>query len=304
MRNYFTKKGYKFLMLLCTGMVFLNLSAAVAAESTTSSASQAEGQDEENLAELNKQLNNPVSSVWSLSFQNNFTFLEGRLTDNTKEFYNLNFQPALPFRLTKDWNLIARPVFPFFASRDVYDPLTRTFDGKSGIGDIALLTLLSPAKVGKFLWGVGPTFVFPTASPDKLGSEKWQTGPAAVGLYLGEKWIFGLFPQHWWSVGGSGRRNVSVTNIQYFIWHLLPENWQVGMGPNITINWKASGGNAYTVPIGFGVGKLIKFRKLPVKFALEAQYSVVRPDDLGTQWNIRFTVTPVIPPLIKNVLIR
>jgi hypothetical protein len=31
--------------------------------------------------ELNKQLNNPVSSVWSLNFQNNFQFFEGRLAD-------------------------------------------------------------------------------------------------------------------------------------------------------------------------------------------------------------------------------
>jgi hypothetical protein len=62
---------------------------------------------------------------------------------------------------------------------------------------------------------------------------------------------------------------------------------KVGMSPNIMVNWKASGGNAYTVPIGFGVGKLFKFGKLPVKLGLEAQYSVVRPDDLGTQWNIR-----------------
>jgi hypothetical protein len=50
-------------------------------------------------------------------------------------------------------------------------------------------------------------------------------------------------------------------------------------------------------------GKLIVFGKLLVKLGLEAQYSVVRPDDLGMQWNIRFIVTPVIPPLIKNVLI-
>jgi hypothetical protein len=249
MRNYFTNKGYKFFILIAISLASLSIYALGAAEITTSNAPQAGEQDEQNLAELNKQLNNPVSSVWSLQFQNNFTFLEGRLTDNTKEFYNLNFQPALPFRLTKDWNLIVRPVFPLFASRDVYNPLTGTFDGKSGIGDIALLTLLSPAKASKFLWGVGPTFIFPTASPDELGSKKWQMGPAVVGLYLGEKWILGLFPQHWWSVGGSGRQNVSVTNIQYFIYRLLPENWQVGMSPNITVNWKASGGNAYSLSL-------------------------------------------------------
>ena len=33
MKSYSTKKGYKFLVLLCTGIAFLNLSAAVAVES-------------------------------------------------------------------------------------------------------------------------------------------------------------------------------------------------------------------------------------------------------------------------------
>jgi hypothetical protein len=45
------------------------------------------------------------------------------------------------------------------------------------------------------------------------------------------------------------------------------------------------------------------FGKLPVKLGLKVQYRIVRPDDLGMKWNMWFTVTPLIPPLIKNVLI-
>ncbi|MHC4694635.1 MAG: hypothetical protein ACYS67_17990 [Planctomycetota bacterium] len=33
----------------------------------------------------------------------------------------------------------------------------------------------------------------------------------------------------------------------------------------------------------------------PVKLRLEAHYSVIRPDDCGSEWVIRLQMTPVIP---------
>ena len=69
--------------------------------------------------ELNRQLNNPVSSVWSMVFQNNYTQLKNDTGDlpgwdegDDKWYYNLNFQPVLPLPLTSKWNLINRPVIP------------------------------------------------------------------------------------------------------------------------------------------------------------------------------------------------
>ncbi len=39
-------------------------------------------------------------------------------------------------------------------------------------------------------------------------------------------------------------------------------------------------------------------KKVPVKFGIEGQYSVVRPDAYGQDWNIRFVVAPIIPSLL------
>jgi hypothetical protein len=33
----------------------------------------------------------------------------------------------------------------------------------------------------------------------------------------------------------------------------------------------------------------------PVKLRFEPQYSVIRPDDVGAEWNFRIQITPVIP---------
>jgi len=288
-------------------VLFMSVSWAVSAEAQSSATPSAEARGAMSAEELNRQLNNPVSSVWSMVFQNNYTRLKSGSQDvpgwdegDDKWFYNLNFQPVLPLPLTRDWNLINRPVFPTFADRPVLE--SDGFDETGGLGDIGLVSLLSPAKTaGGFLWGVGPSFIFPTASKDELGQEKWQAGPAAVGLHLGKEWIFGAFPQHWWSFAGNDdRKSTSQTNIQYFIWRLLPDQWQIGMAPNITIDWKADDDDKLTLPVGLGVGKLFKIGGLPIKFILEGQYAVISPDDFGQEWNIRFTVTPVLPSLIKD----
>jgi len=58
------------------------------------------------------------------------------------------------------------------------------------------------------------------------------------------------------------------------------------------------------LPIGLQVGKLVKLGRLPVKFTLKVDYSLVKPDVFSQRWDIRFQVTPVIPSLLKEVLFK
>jgi hypothetical protein len=64
--------------------------------------------------ELAKQLANPIASLISVPFQNNFEFKLG--PDNDGFRYTLNFQPVIPFSLNKDWNLITRTIVPIIES--------------------------------------------------------------------------------------------------------------------------------------------------------------------------------------------
>jgi len=66
------------------------------------------------------------------------------------------------------------------------------------------------------------------------------------------------------------------------------------MGPTISINWEAEEGNRVTFPIGLGITKTIRLGGTPIKMRIEPQYSIIKPDDYGTEWNIRFQFTPVI----------
>lgn len=250
------------------------------------------------LTEINRELNNPVADLWSLSFQQNVTYLKGRPSGSSQMQYTLNFQPVLPVHLGDHWNLINRTVLPLVNASPVFFP-GEGWGRRQGFGDIALVSLLSPNNESKFIWGVGPTFIFPTASPRILGQQKYQAGPAAVGLYMSKKWVAGALAQQWWSFAGNDdAHDTNQMNVQYFIWRLLPNRWQVGMSPNVLIDYKAPGENKLTFPVGLGVGKTVKLGKLPVKFTLEGQYMPAHPDAFGQRWNIRLQIIPVIPSLL------
>src|SRR4029077_11412214 len=122
---------------------------------------------EPSASELNRELSNPVSSIWSIANQfNNFELNNGHWNNNW------NFQPVLPLSLTKDWNLITRPVMPFY-NIVPHETSPGEFARDAGLGDLALVELLSPAHSGNWILGAGPTAIFPTATSVFTGQGKW-----------------------------------------------------------------------------------------------------------------------------------
>jgi hypothetical protein len=254
------------------------------------------------LTEVNKELSNPISSIWALAFQQNTYWLNKPERNNV----NLQFQPVLPVSLTENWNLITRPVLQLMNSAPY---LNRSGNPHrvTGFGDAGLVSMLSPTDrlAGNWLLGAGPTFIFPTASNTRLGQNKWQLGPAGVFGYLGERYIVGVFPQQWWSVGGAGSNTVSQFNAQYFASYFLPNGWSVGTSPNILVNWYArKASNVLTFPIGVSISKVQKIGFLPVRFGIQGQYMPVHPDAFGQKWNLQVILSPVIPKLIKGSVLE
>ncbi len=248
--------------------------------------------------ELAKQVANPVTSLWSIQFQfNNFALESGKWAEN------LLFQPVLPVSLTKDVNLITRPMIPLYVSVP-HPTATGEFERTTTFGDMILAEILSPANSGPWLLGAGPSFIFPTAHSDFTGDGKWQLGPAAVVGYLTDKFLVGAFAQQWWSYAGeSDRRATSHINIQPFARLFLGEGWSVGYSGNVLADWKARDDDVWTVPIGVGISKIVKFGRLPVNLQIAGQYIPVRPQG-GPEWNVQVQVTPVIPKLIKGTLFQ
>ena len=246
------------------------------------------------LDEINRKLENPMTSLWSLVIQENFSLNTGEVIDGTVKSNTFFFQPALPVPMGNDLIFIGRPVFPL-VTIPVFSTDGSVEEHKTGFGDMQAFAAIGPNRTDGTVWGAGATFIFPTASDEVLGQGKWQAGPALLYFYLGRPWTLGVFAQHWWSFAGDDNREErSRTDIQYVARRQIPGAWSIGMGPTISIDWKATEGNKVTLPIGLGITKTIRIGKTPVKMRIEPQYSIVKPKDYGAEWNIRIQVAPVI----------
>lgn len=265
--------------------------------------------EEQSATEINKQLTNPVSELWSITFQQNNFRVDPGDGEGNRWSSNLLFQPVLPVAISDDWNLITRPVVPLFVSTPRPDPEPgdpTNIDRSTAFGDITLLQLVSPSPklAGNWLLGLGPSWIFPTANSDFTGQDKYQVGPAALVGYLSEKWILGALYQSWWSFAGSDLRSETASmNLQPFASYFLRDGWSVGYSGNILANWKNSAGSDYTVPIGLAVSKVTKLGKLPVRFQLAVQWMAVQPDLYGQKWNFQLVMSPVLPKLIRGNLV-
>lgn len=98
-----------------------------------------------------------------------------------------------------------------------------------------------------------------------------------------------------WSVGT--RQNAPSYNnglIQPFLNYNLPDGVYLTISPILTVDWKASSGNQWTVPLGGGIGKIFHFGRLPVNMQIAAYYNVTRPDN-AANWQLRAQVQFMFP---------
>jgi hypothetical protein len=234
-------------------------------------------------------------------------FSDGKITNGgSKVGGRMIFQPVLPFPLygqERQWKLITRPTIPALFSQ----PLPKGFNdfaNLGGLGDMQLPLLVSP-PTGNWLLGVGPTWLLPTATRTQFGRQQWGAGPAFVAGYKAKDWIGGVFPQYTWRIGGwnsKDKPDASYLSILYFFAYSLPNAWQVGFNPTINYDDKATSGNKWNVPVGLFVSRTTKIGKLPVKYVLSIEYSVVSQHAFGQRAQIKLDIVPVIPSLVKKAI--
>jgi hypothetical protein len=247
---------------------------------------QAPPQPAHDATELAKATQNPVGDLISLPFQFNFN-TGGDLEDGT--FFNLNFQPVTPFKLTDEWNLIARTIVPINSAPG---PDGTRF---SGVGDIQEQLFVTPRKPGGIIWGVGPAFSLPTATATPFETGTYAAGFAAVVLKLTGPWVLGSLVSQFWPLhdeGGDPETNLFI--LQPFVNYNFGHGWALSYSPIISANWDAADGQQWTVPIGAGITKTTTLGHRPMNVGFQYYYNVTRPDGSAGQL-LRFVIAPLYP---------
>jgi len=258
----------------------------------------------ENLQEINRKLTNPVSDVWALFTEFDLFFSDGNVNQgNAQPGARMLLQPIMPIPLhgqgKDEWKLITRPTLPILFSQPVptgFDQFTHL----GGLGDLQLPTMVAP-PTGKLIFGLGPDWLFPTATRTEFGRQQWGVGPAGVIGYATKEVTAAVLPQYYFGIGGWGDKpDANYMSLLYvFIYH-LPNGWDIGTNPSITYDHTATSGNQWNVPVGLFIGKMVRVGKVPLKFQLGIEYSVLKENDFGQQAQIKLNIIPVIPSLIRR----
>jgi hypothetical protein len=239
--------------------------------------------------DLAEKLSNPIADLVSVPFQ--FNWNQGVGPNDSTQFL-LNFQPVIPFTLTKDWNLVTRWIMPYVSQPELFPGGAPV----SGLGDVTFSLFLSPNSKG-LIWGVGPVFGLPMTTDPALGTGKWLIGPTAVALYQTSGFTMGALVNQQFSfanVGNEPRPYVSIAFMQPFLAYTTQKAMTFTINSESTYNWEAESGQRWTVPVNFIVSQLVKFGPFPSSIQIGAGYYAAHPDN-GPKWKLRMAFVLILP---------
>ncbi|MCO7515153.1 hypothetical protein NJF44_07205 [Pseudomonas guariconensis] len=223
------------------------------------------------------QANNPLANMTAFNIQNYYI---GDLSESDETANQAWFRFAKPFDLGHSkWLLRASlPVNTF--------PTPPNGHKETGIGDLNvfaayLLDVGNPAVS----FGVGPQVTAPTAGKDELGSERWSGGLVNV-LFNASSPVFQygylLSWQHSFA-GNDNREDVNAAAFQPFAFYQLGKGTYLRSTPIWSYNFE---NDAYSVPLGIGIGQVIKKDKTVYNFFIEPQFSVADDGPGQPRWQI------------------
>jgi hypothetical protein len=210
-------------------------------------------------AEILKQANNPLASV---------------KTFNVHNYYTPSLYGAPDATLNTAWLRYAQP-FGRFIVRASLPVMTTSATGespKSGLYDMNAFVIYKLSKNEGTELGIGPAITFPTGT-NGFGSGKWQGGISAVAFFKSNP-VIQVGSLLTWQTSFAGDEDKSDVNM------LTPQiffMWQIGGGTYLrsTGIWSFDLENGtYNVPIGLGIGKVLKTGNKVFNIFAEPQYSV------------------------------
>ena len=212
------------------------------------------------------QANNPLANTTAFNLQQYYSNNLSGDPEATSSTYWLRFA-------TPTGRVLWRASLPI----STYSSSTRGLD-ESGLGDFDLFAAYLAVSKPTTTFGIGPSMSAPTATSELLGTGKWTAGAAAVVFHAFSKDFQAGGLAIWRTdVGGDkNREDVNVFALQPFAFAQAGKGFYFRSAP--TWNFNLNNGN-YNVPLGIGVGKVLKIKNTVMNFFIEPQYSVLHNGD-------------------------
>lgn len=221
------------------------------------------------------QANNPLANLTALNFQNYYI---GELTGLNEDANQFIVRYAQPFNIGESQWLM-RASLPLNTN-------PTGADHQSGLGDFNVFAAyLFDTGNPAISVGLGPQITAPTATDSAVGSEKWSAGFAHVLFDASSPKIQYGYLLTWQTsfAGDSSRRDVNVGALQPFVFYQLGDGLYLRSSA-VMVNDFDSGD--YTVPLGLGIGKVMKTDKAVINAFIEPQYSVFDSGNAFPEWQI------------------
>ena len=245
-------------------------------------------------AEMARKLQDPLASIAAIMTDNDVLFKTGE--DETS--FSFQIQPVKAFSF-ESFNLIARGIVPISGiapegQRPIIGPPLPAGESHTwGLSDISTQFFFNPKTDSAWKWGLGPMLSWKTRTDTKLGGPGWGAGPAGVLVGgAGDVSMAFLGGQLW-----SYDNDFSLSFVQPMVYYNFPNapGWAIAYNGVISYNWKASSGNAWTVPVGAIASKATAIGGgYGLEFSGGAYWNAVRPEGAAT-WSLKWGVSLVLP---------
>ena len=223
------------------------------------------------------QANNPLANMVAFNVQNYYI---GELTESDENANQFWLRYAQPFSIGKtDWLMRASlPVNTF--------PTPPDGSKKTGLGDFNIFAAyLFDTPNSALSIGLGPQITAPTATDEFLGSEKWSAGLAHVLFDArSKKFQYGYLMtwQHSFT-GDDNRADVNLGAFQPFAFYQLGGGTYLRTAPIWVYDFE---NDNYSVPLGLGIGQVIKKGNTVFNLFIEPQWSVADKGPGWPEWQI------------------
>jgi hypothetical protein len=114
-------------------------------------------------SDIANQAQNPIANLISVPVENDFNPQTGIKKDDS---YVMELKPVIPFRLSDTWTVITRTIIPVIQVPDLAPGIAET----TGLGDVNVSLVLSPAKAGPIILGRWTDYFFSYSHSGRPGN--------------------------------------------------------------------------------------------------------------------------------------